>query len=84
MRAFTQPATSRPSLLFQMFGHKHLTILHDDVDYACCMLNSDDILGCRYFVSLISACGVALLLLAPMVNLKNFVQREAARKAKLQ
>ena len=40
--------------------------------------------SCRYFVSLISACGVALLLLAPMVNLKNFVQREAARKAKLQ
>ncbi len=40
--------------------------------------------ACRYFISLISACGVALLLLAPMVNLKNFVQREAARKAKLQ
>ena len=37
----------------------------------------------RYFISLLSACGVALLLLAPMVNLKNFVQREAAKKAKL-
>jgi len=35
-----------------------------------------------YFISLLSACGVALLLLAPMVNLKNFVQREAAKKAK--
>lgn len=36
-----------------------------------------------YFVALLSACGVALVLLAPMVNLKNFVQREAAKKAKL-
>lgn len=34
-----------------------------------------------YFVTLWAACAVAILLLLPMVNLKNFVQREAARKA---
>ena len=50
----------------------------------CVTLQLSEFVIRRYFVSLISACGVALLLLAPMVNLKNFVQREAARKAKLQ
>lgn len=33
-----------------------------------------------YFVALLIACGMALLLLAPMVNLKSYVQREEAKK----
>lgn len=36
-----------------------------------------------YFVTLWAACAVAILLLLPMVNLKNYVQREAAKKAAL-
>ena len=36
-----------------------------------------------YFTSLLVACGMAILLLAPMVNLKSYVQREAAAKPKL-
>lgn len=36
-----------------------------------------------YFVTLWAACAIAILLLLPMVNLKNFVQREAAKKAAL-
>jgi MFS transporter, OPA family, sugar phosphate sensor protein UhpC len=35
-----------------------------------------------YFTALIGACGVAVLLLSPMINLKNFVQREASAKRK--
>lgn len=35
-----------------------------------------------YFTALLVACGMAILLLAPMVNLKSYVQREAASKAK--
>ena len=35
-----------------------------------------------YFIALGVSCGMALLLLAPMVNLKSYVQREEA-KAKL-
>jgi len=35
-----------------------------------------------YFTSLLIACGMAILLLAPMVNLKSYVQREGAAKAK--
>ncbi|KAK9864915.1 hypothetical protein WJX84_009121 [Apatococcus fuscideae] len=34
-----------------------------------------------YFVALLVACGMALLLLAPMVNLKSYVQREEAKKS---
>ena len=36
-----------------------------------------------YFAALLAACGGALLLLAPMVNLKSYVQREAAANAKM-
>lgn len=36
-----------------------------------------------YFTSLLIACGMAILLLAPMVNLKSYVQREGAAKAKI-
>eukprot|EP01026_Neomeris_dumetosa_P027132 TRINITY_DN22078_c0_g1_i1.p1 TRINITY_DN22078_c0_g1~~TRINITY_DN22078_c0_g1_i1.p1 ORF type:complete len:398 (+),score=72.90 TRINITY_DN22078_c0_g1_i1:316-1509(+) len=36
-----------------------------------------------YFTALVAACGGALLLLAPMVNLKSFVQRESSKKEKL-
>ena len=36
-----------------------------------------------YFVSLGVACAMALLLLAPMANLKSFVQRSEAGKRKL-
>lgn len=36
-----------------------------------------------YFVALGVACTMALLLLAPMANLKSYVQREAIRKRKL-
>lgn len=32
-----------------------------------------------YFAALVAACGFALLLLAPMINLKNYVQREEAK-----
>ena len=35
-----------------------------------------------YFMSLLVACGMAILLLAPMVNLKSFVQREGSAKLK--
>ena len=35
-----------------------------------------------YFTSLLIACGMAILLLAPMVNLKSYVQREGAAKLK--
>lgn len=35
-----------------------------------------------YFTTLIAACGLALLLLSPMVNLKSFVQRKALREAR--
>lgn len=34
-----------------------------------------------YFTTLYCALGAAVLLLSPMVNLKNFAQREAAKKA---
>lgn len=37
-----------------------------------------------YFMTLIAACGLALLLLSPMVNLKSYVQRQEAKKARLQ
>lgn len=45
-------------------------------------------LECRYgwgayFTTLYCALGAAVLLLSPMVNLKNFAQREAAKKAAL-
>lgn len=33
-----------------------------------------------YFASLIAACGFALLLLSPMMNLKSYVQREEKKK----
>lgn len=33
-----------------------------------------------YFSTLIAACGVALLLLWPMTNLRSYVQREERRK----
>ena len=36
-----------------------------------------------YFVSLGVACAMALLLLAPMANLKSFVQRSKSGKAAL-
>ena len=36
----------------------------------------------QYFFALISACGMAMLLLAPMINLKSDVQNEAARLEK--
>ncbi|MEW5313928.1 MAG: hypothetical protein WDW38_005459 [Sanguina aurantia] len=35
-----------------------------------------------YFTTLIVACGLALLLLSPMTNLKSYVQREANKKAR--
>jgi len=35
-----------------------------------------------YFTTLLAACGMALLLLSPMVNLKSAVQREQAKLAK--
>jgi len=35
-----------------------------------------------YFTALLAACGMAILLLAPMVNLKSYVQREALAKSK--
>ena len=35
-----------------------------------------------YFAALGIACGMALLLLAPMVNLKSYVQREESSKLK--
>jgi OPA family sugar phosphate sensor protein UhpC-like MFS transporter len=35
-----------------------------------------------YFSTLIGACALALLLLSPMVNLRSYVQRVEARKAK--
>ena len=35
-----------------------------------------------YFAALGTACGMALLLLAPMVNLKSYVQREEAAQLK--
>ena len=35
-----------------------------------------------YFTALLIACGMAILLLAPMVNLKSYVQREGALKGK--
>lgn len=35
-----------------------------------------------YFTALGIACGMALLLLAPMVNLKSYVQREEAARLK--
>jgi len=35
-----------------------------------------------YFTALLVACGMAILLLAPMVNLKSYVQREASAKTK--
>lgn len=35
-----------------------------------------------YFTTLIIACGLALLLLSPMMNLKSYVQREANKKAR--
>lgn len=34
-------------------------------------------------MTLWAACAIAILLLLPMVNLKNYVQREAAKKAAL-
>ena len=37
----------------------------------------------HYFCALLISCGMAILLLAPMVNLKSYVQREAARQKKL-
>jgi sugar phosphate permease len=37
-----------------------------------------------YFTTLYCALGAALLLLSPMINLKNFAQREAAKKAALE
>ena len=37
-----------------------------------------------YFVALGVACAMALLLLAPMANLKSYVQREAAAKRRLE
>lgn len=33
----------------------------------------------QYFTALLCACGMALLLLAPMINLKSDVQKEAAK-----
>ena len=33
-----------------------------------------------YFTALLIACGMAILLLAPMVNLKSYVQREGKAK----
>jgi OPA family sugar phosphate sensor protein UhpC-like MFS transporter len=36
-----------------------------------------------YFIALGVACAMALLLLAPMVNLKSYVQREALKKKDL-
>lgn len=33
-----------------------------------------------YFTALLAACGMAILLLAPMVNLKSYVQREGKAK----
>lgn len=36
-----------------------------------------------YFVALGVACAMALLLLAPMSNLKSYVQREAIKEKKL-
>lgn len=35
-----------------------------------------------YFSTLIAACGLALLLLSPMVNLRSYVQRREARAAR--
>lgn len=35
-----------------------------------------------YFMTLVGACGVALLLLSPMTNLRSFVQRERRRLAR--
>jgi MFS transporter, OPA family, sugar phosphate sensor protein UhpC len=35
-----------------------------------------------YFTTLITCCGLALCLLAPMVNLQSHVQREKARLAR--
>lgn len=32
-----------------------------------------------FFVALLGACGMALLLLSPMINLKSYVQREEAK-----
>lgn len=37
-----------------------------------------------YFNTLVAACVLALVLLSPMTNLRSFVQRDAAAKAKLQ
>jgi hypothetical protein len=37
-----------------------------------------------YFVALGVACAMALLLLAPMANLKSYVQREEAAKRRLE
>lgn len=37
----------------------------------------------HYFCALLISCGMAILLLAPMVNLKSYVQREAARQKKM-
>ena len=36
-----------------------------------------------YFTALLAACGIAILLLAPMVNAKSYVQMEEERKLKL-
>ena len=36
-----------------------------------------------YFVALGVACAMALLLLAPMANLKSYTQRESARRKRL-
>ena len=36
-----------------------------------------------YFTTLIAACGMSLLLLSPMTNLRSHVQRQKARAAKL-
>jgi sugar phosphate permease len=35
-----------------------------------------------YFISLVSACGIVLLLMAPMTQLKSYSQREAEAELK--
>ncbi|KAG2488806.1 hypothetical protein HYH03_012606 [Edaphochlamys debaryana] len=37
-----------------------------------------------YFATLVAACALALLLLSPMTKLRSYVQREAAKKARLE
>ena len=62
--------------------HEHWGTLHISLSFLP-MLDVQNYGWEAYFSALGVACGMALLLLAPMVNLKSYVQREEAARGKL-